>query len=314
MPANPEQALDQAIAWHLAMPEMSEGQWREFILWLEASPSHQAEFDRIARVDQLIGCPLPVAANFEPAIETQVRPKLRTGPRWALGAIAALIVGYVAWSSLSPMQERVQVEQTAAGTTKQITFSGRTRIDLNGETKLILDQSAPRQVKLESGEALFSVKHESQPFIVEAGGFKIKDLGTIFNVRISAASLEVKVREGQVLFDPEGANLKVSAGEMIAVDRARNVVIKAPASPSGDWLAGELAFENSTLSTVAAAMHRRSGINIQLADNLSNAPFTGNIKLSGDEQADAAHLARLIGASYRREGDVWVLSASSVSR
>lgn len=314
MPAKSEQVLDQAIAWHLMVPSMNDDQWDEFIAWLEASPQNRAEYDRIAEVDTL------VTALHDPAAGSGLNQAAWPGTRrrgpgrvWAFGAVAAVVVALAAWGT-RPTQLPVQIEQTAPGTTKQIAFAGGTTIDLNGETKLTLDQSNPREVALQSGEALFAVRHSKQPFVVEAGGFRMMDLGTIFNVQVSPAALELEVREGKVLFDPGGANLTVAAGQKVAVDLARNVVVKSAITSSSNWVAGELAFDNGSLAAVAAAMHRRSGINIRFSDSLSNAPFTGNIKLSGDEQVDAVHLANLIGANYHREGEAWVLTAKRAAR
>lgn len=310
MPAKAGAILDQAIAWHLRVPTMGEAQWGEFVAWLEASPANRAEYDRVSDVDALVGL-LPK----QPALAPFVRPAARVAVRkaWAFGAAAALVVALAGWG-YSSMQPELQVEQTDAGTVKQIAFAEGTKIDLNGETRLRFDQSNPREVRLDEGEALFTVHHSNRPFVVEAGGYRIKDLGTVFNVEVSARQLEVQVREGRVLFDPDGVNLTVGPGERVSVDRSRNIVVKSAAAPAGDWVKGELSFDNSSLLAVVSALHRRSGINIQLSDNLSNAPFTGNIRVSGDEEADAAHLASLIGASYRREGDGWVFSARGAVR
>lgn len=304
-------ALDQAIAWHLQASAMDESQWDKFIDWLEASPANRAEYDRLAQVDGLVAELQPRQARTPAAFHPASRR--RVAPLWGFGAVAALVVALATWS-LSPGGSSLQVEQTSAGTTKQIAFAGGTRIDLNGETRLTYEPSSPRQITLESGEALFSVHHSNQPFVVDAGGFRIRDLGTVFNVRVSPASLDLEVSEGQVLFDPGGANLTVNAGERVAVDRPRNLIVKSAMRTSGSWVSGELAFEDSKLSDVVAAMHRRSGIDIRLSEGLSNAPFTGNIRLSGEEQADVAHLASLIGADYRREGGAWVFTARGVPR
>ena len=39
---NAEQAeiIDQAIAWHLRLPDASADDWGNFIAWLEADPAH----------------------------------------------------------------------------------------------------------------------------------------------------------------------------------------------------------------------------------------------------------------------------------
>ncbi|MFX6838621.1 FecR family protein, partial [Acinetobacter baumannii] len=83
----------------------------------------------------------------------------------------------------------VQTERTRPGTTKELAFADGTRIDLNGQTALALDQADPRAVRLEQGEARFAVQHGAKPFTVQAGGFELRDLGTVFNVRLTPVAL-----------------------------------------------------------------------------------------------------------------------------
>lgn len=312
MRANHGQAFDQAISWHLKASSMGEDQWLEFIRWLERSPENRFEYDRVAKADSLVALTPPNSMQPEPIDLDKPSSQRRFGS-WARRAAALFVVALASWNLL-PSPQQPEVEQTEAGTVKQIEFAGGTRINLNGETRLLVDQTNPRSAKLQAGEVLISVRQSEKPFVVEAGGFKIQDLGTVFNVRLSDESLEIGVKEGKVLFDPGGLNLTVNAGEGILVDRTRNVVVKSPNVASGSWLDGELAFDDSNLAAVVAAMRRRSGIDIRLSPALSKTPFTGNIKLSRDESVDAAHLARLIGANYRREGDVWVFTPRGLPR
>lgn len=312
MPANLRSTLDDAIAWHIKSSSMNEAQWAEFVAWLEGSVENRFEYDRVATTDALIS-QLPIEQRRLTTDRLDAQPRRRRNFAPA-GAAAALLVAALMGMRIAPSSVSSRVEQTSAGTVKQIAFANGNRLDLNGETRLLLDPSDPRAVSLEKGEVLFAVKHSPQPFTVEAGGFKMQDLGTIFNVRMSDSVLELAVKDGSVLFDPDGTRLEIKAGESITVDRARNLVVKGQSSAVGGWVNGELSFEDSNLAAVVAAMHRRSGIEIRLTPALSSTPFTGNIKLSGNGAADAVHLARLIGANYTSEGDVWILSPGRGSR
>jgi transmembrane sensor len=215
---------------------------------------------------------------------------------------------------LWPRSPGPQVEQTQPGTTKQLAFADGTRIDLNGESALAIDQANPRAVRLDQGEARFAVHHGDKPFTVKAGGFTLRDLGTVFNVRLSDKALVLDVTEGSVLFDPGGANLTVLAGEQVSVDRRRNLVVKREGVAAGDWLRGDLVFDNATLADVAEAIHRRYGTEISLSAGLPERPFTGNIHLSGNAAADVARLVGLIGARYHREAEAWVITGTADRR
>jgi len=58
------------------------------------------------------------------------------------------------------------------------------KIALNANTSLsFIDKGSERYVKL-NGEALFEVVHdETKPFVIETGGLKVVDVGTVFNVK-----------------------------------------------------------------------------------------------------------------------------------
>jgi ferric-dicitrate binding protein FerR (iron transport regulator) len=68
--------IDQAIDWHLRQADMPADAWREFVAWLELSPTHAETYDRIAMEDRLLPRPAPPveAANDD-------RPAVR---RWAM--------------------------------------------------------------------------------------------------------------------------------------------------------------------------------------------------------------------------------------
>ena len=59
-----------------------------------------------------------------------------------------------------------------------------------------------RRVILERGEACFTVvKNPRRPFVVQAGGFEARALGTIYSVALKGSSAEVIVAEGTVALD-----------------------------------------------------------------------------------------------------------------
>ncbi|MEO6705699.1 MAG: FecR family protein [Ginsengibacter sp.] len=77
--------------------------------------------------------------------------------------------------------------KTANGERKMITLSDSTKIWLNVASELRVDKgfgTENRDVYL-IGEALFEVVHnESLPFVVHTDKYNVKDLGTIFNVKV----------------------------------------------------------------------------------------------------------------------------------
>ena len=312
-------ALEQAIAWHVRLPELSGSEWAEFVDWLESHESHRTAFDSVASADHFVadGIARSAPEKATPWADTAAPAAPRWGRRmtnkpWWGAAAAACLVAVAGWS-LWPAQSDPRIERTAPGTVKQLAFADGTKVDLNGGSVLTVDQANPREARLDEGEARFSVQHHERPFTLQAGGFVIRDLGTVFDVQLTPRTLQVLVREGSVGFDPQGVNLVLAAGERVVVDRDSNVVVRDRVDRPADWMRGELAFQNVPLADVVQSIHRRSGANISLSEGLSDRLFTGNIHLTGKEDTDVAHFAGLIGAGYRRDGAVWVISDAGTS-
>jgi len=312
-------ALEQAIAWHIRLPELSGGEWAEFVAWLELRETHRAAFEAVSKADGFVAEGMARAEPDETApwaarkagVNPPSRRAMALRPWWGAAAAACLMA--VAGWSLWPAQWDPRIERTAPGTVKQLAFADGTRVDLNGGSVLAVDQANPREARLDEGEARFSVQHHERPFTLQAGGFEIRDLGTVFDVQLTGRTLAVQVREGSVAFDPQGVNLVLGAGERVVVDRDRNVVVQDRVARPGDWVRGELTFQNVPVAEVVQSIRRRSGANISLSEGLSERTFTGNIHLTGKEDADVAHFARLIGAGYHRDGAVWVISDAGAS-
>src|SRR5690606_19734450 len=90
-----------------------------------------------------------------------------------------------------------------------------------------------RRIILETGEAHFEVVPDaSRPFIVTAGSVSVRAVGTAFNVKLAAESIDVLVVEGKVeLSRQEKATAASSerplivAGEQTRVPRTRSAAM-----------------------------------------------------------------------------------------
>lgn len=308
---------DAAVAWHIAMPTMTEDRWGDFTLWLEADPAHAAAYDAVALADRRLAEARPKAEVISLADRRAAgRPGVtRVGrrPLWIGGAIAASFAAFFAVHSVvrAPVDSQYSVS-TVAGASRTVAMGAGSSVTLNGGTRMAFDSANPRSARLDEGEALFSVHHDaSKPFEVALGRFRVVDLGTVFNIVRSHGRLSIAVAEGQVLFDPDGAKLTLGAGDAVIVDEKANILTRARAGNVGGWRKGEMEFTAAPLSEVADAIHRRTGAQIQIGAPLSNAPFTGNVHVTGETERDARHLAQLVGAEISRDGAKWVLSPTA---
>jgi len=304
--------VDQAIDWHLRQAELSSAEWHDFVVWLEADAAHAAAYDRVALDDalladlprQAVSPPLAAPARF-----VSMRP--RRWP-WAVGgtAIAAGIAALVMPIALTPGSAAYTV-RTAPGESRSVTLADGTRIDMNGGTTLRLDRNDPRVASLDTGEAVFTVHHDGgKAFVLQSRGLAVQDVGTVFDVVRHDKRLYVAVAEGAVSFQPGRDAIPLTAGNALVVREDINQVARVPVAVDavGGWRSGRLTFNGTPLGEVAAAIRRTNGADVRFDADLSGRPFTGMVRLTGDAAKDIPHIAALVGARWRRDGERWVIS------
>lgn len=307
---------DAAVEWHIAMPSMDEGRWLAFTAWLEADPAHGAAYDAVALADRQFAevCRSPLRAAWADPVPVRgptFFTRFTRKPVWIGAACAASLAALLVVGTMQAgRRDTGYGVATRAGTSRTVAMGDGSAVALNGATRMAFDRANPRIARLEQGEALFSVRHDAdKPFIVTMGRFRVEDLGTVFNIVRDGGHISVAVAQGRVLFDPDGVRLTLGAGDAIMVDEGENSVTRSKAVKVGGWQRDDMEFTDTPLAEVASAIHRRTGTEISFSPPLSQAPFTGNIKLSGTAGADARHLANLVGADLHRDGEKWVLSS-----
>lgn len=160
---------------------------------------------------------------------------------------------------------------------RQLVLDDGTLAELNrGAALTVAFTEAERRVRLTRGEALFTVaKNPARPFIVEAGGVTVRAVGTAFNVRLSAAEVDVLVTEGRVQLDRPAAPLAtpslVSAGQravmpLAAAAPVTTAVSRADIDRALIWQPKLLEFAAAPLAEVVTEFNRRNAVQILVAD------------------------------------------------
>ena len=177
------------------------------------------------------------------------RPKRRVGRyRGALAAAAGVLLAMAAvvatYSYLA-----LPHYATRIGEQRDVLLPDGSRVTLNTNTSLTVRYSKSRRyIELTRGEALFSVKHDSQwPFDVTAGGILTRALGTEFNVDLRQSNVTVSVLEGAV---------QVAAPNKVVADASHG-------RSSAAAIGGEL---QAGLSTVAPALAKGEAVEIRSGD------------------------------------------------
>lgn len=308
-----EHAAAEAVAWHLRLPTADGGAWMAFTEWLEADPRHARAYDALAVADAELTDALsppdwsqatsPVAANDD-------RPTPRR--RWMLGVVGGLAAAGIVGVMLpleNPSSTAARIIETPAGVRRSVTLADGSRIDLNGGTRLAIDDSASRLVTLERGEAIFRVTHDAaHPFVVQSGTMRLQDVGTVFNVARVGAHLGVQVAEGAVMFQPERERIMLTAGAALShLDGEAPRMSGIAIDDVGSWRKGRLVFQQTPVRLVAAALERSTGTVVRVAPALAETPFTGSIGVTGGADRLIPRAAALIGARAEHVDGRWML-------
>lgn len=274
----------------------------EFFQWQAADPRHREWFARHRagwrRLDAI--------ADWRPEHGTEPNPDVLARPirrRWARPifmtafAAALALAAVVIW----PRAPASTAPQAASGGYERRILDDGSVAELNHGAEIEVNfTAAERRVVLRRGEALFTVsKNPQRPFIVRARGVDVRAVGTAFNVRLEAASVEVLVTEGRVQVAPPVAATAAVASDatppapvplVVAGERAL-VTLSTPAAPAitktteaqlarvRAWQPQLLDFSSTPLSEVLAELNRRNRVQLILADPASaRVPIVASIR------------------------------------
>lgn len=185
---------------------------------------------------------------------------------------------------------------TRTGEQLELTLADGSRVWLGARsTLLVAFDGAARNVRLESGEAYFSVKKDRlRPFRVLAPAGTITAVGTAFDVRASADRVTVAVTEGTVSVAAnapapgrQAPEVRVASGHQITIEAHRPIRVNAvmtSASPGerSRWREGVLVYRDEPLRDVIADVARYSQRPIDIVDDAA-----GEMHFSGVVYRDA---------------------------
>ncbi|HWI86441.1 MAG TPA: FecR domain-containing protein [Sphingomonas sp.] len=277
---NGPHVTDQAALWMARSRDPHFSDWDALTDWLEADPAHNRAYEAAFAGHELAGELKPLAV-----VPTEV--VTRRHWRWyATGGAGAAAAAAAAWFALmipaaapAPM-----IAETNFGERRLVAMADGTRIALNGGSRLVLSASDPRTARLERGEAMFNVVHDdNRPFTVDVAGERLVDLGTRFNVIRRTRDSEIAVAEGAVLYDPQGAAVRLGPGRQLRKQDQSRLVEVSDVDPAavGTWAAGRLVYRGAPLSRVAEDLGRLTGERMEIGPDLARRAFTGVIVVPG---------------------------------
>lgn len=247
-------------------------------------------------------------AMLEPAhavADLQEPPKRRGMGRRAfflgggLGlAAAAAGVAVLAWPG--------EQYETAIGEIRRVPLNDGSIVAINTQSRVEIEMAeASRTIALHRGEAWFQVAHdETRPFVVEAGGVRVRAVGTAFAVRRREGGADVIVTEGvvEVWSEAAGARTRLSAGERAFVADVAAVQQISNVPSEGDrllaWRSGKIDLAGETLATAVAEFNRYNARHIEIAPSLAEERFYGVFR-TDDPEGFARAVELSVGARAR---------------
>lgn len=296
-PRSPSELQNTAAQWVARRNngESSAEDQRAFLLWINASDSHrrayeQAEslWERMRNIDEIADRQLAEARAY--------REKCRKRPgrqKFVALAAALLLATGLLWYSdlLSHLNE--QTYRTALGERKKINLPDGSQLELNTHSEATVHYSRrSREIRLIRGQAVFTVAHDdSRPFDVLAGGGRIRDIGTQFDVRLMEDRVSVAVLDGEIEISGNADAVptrRLQRGLRLSYTRAGELTAPQPIDLNtvSAWREGQLVFRGQALKEVLEELGRYhpAGITVstpQILDTRVSGTFpTDNLPLA----------------------------------
>lgn len=273
----------EAADWHaqLESPDMD---WEAFAAWLDADPAHRVAYDAIALLDaeievQRVAIIAGLPANDVDDDQTTVGKRRR----WWIGggvtaAIAIIAVLFMPKMATVPTETMVAYS-TGPARTRTIDLKDGSHILLDRNSRLALSDGPSPRVEMQRGAAYFDVRHDpSRAFLIQAGGYEIRDIGTKFDLVMTPQRLGVAVSEGKLMVAPkDGAGTSIVEGERIDVapQTGEAQVSRIAAASVGSWRSGQLVYQATPLALVANDLTRYVGRPVTVD------PSIGDLRVSG---------------------------------
>jgi transmembrane sensor len=313
--------IEQAAADWVAQLDrgpLSESEQKELEQWAAADPRRAGAYARALAVslhfDRAVALGNEFAAKHHPVEAPTTRRRFMAV---AASAAAACATGMGIFTfSRRPVAALPPPIGTAKGAVREVVLREGSTVTLNTMTELRSELTAAlRRVDLLRGEALFDVaKEPGRPFIVYAGDFSVRAVGTSFTVRrIGPDAIKVVVTEGIVEVSRRQDVLgRLHAGIAFAVDASATPVIET-LNPSQvgsalAWRSGQIDLQGLTLSEAAEEFSRYSNLRIRVSDpSIANLHIAG-VYATSDPAGFAKNVALSLGLKSVRRGNEVILS------
>jgi transmembrane sensor len=314
----PDEATREAAGhWFAVLRRgpMSLDERQAFDAW-RAEPLNQRALDRMHELwGELSGLK---------ALAPEMPRRSRVGGRAMAGLAAAGVVLSVGGAAglWTYTQGRGEAVSTKIGEQQTKSLPDGSVVALNVVTSINYRMKPhQRSVRLDEGQAAFFVrKDKTRPFLVDAGDYEVRAVGTAFDVRRRDGTVDVAVSEGVVsvkaLRGPRAGEdlVRLAAGQRLRLPSADQPgplnVIPVPIDSVAEWRMRVVDYEDATVATVAADLSRFYQRPVTVSDStLARRRVTLRLQVNEREQT-LRTLTELLGAKIDRGAASDALSPS----
>ena len=276
-----DEELEIAADWADRLPDLTAAERADLEAWLAGGPGRAAAFALMRDTQR-------DTALVEAAERVRAAPVAKRSFRMGLiAAGVALVAGLSAVVLVRPYLAAVEkpIELvTPVGQRAEHRLSDTSVVTLAADTGVSVRYSpAARDVALKKGDAVFQVaKDAERPFRVQAGDTRVTAVGTTFEVERVSDAVQVRVFDGVVKVDRDGAERRLGKGEwlMLVADRAP-VQGRLGADSYQAWRSDWLDADALPLKYVIARLNRYTAQSVSLHD-----PALGELKVTGRFKLD----------------------------
>lgn len=262
-----EEALKrEALAWvaRIGLGNATEDDLAALRRWRDTSPAHAAALARAGLLWRDLGPPVEALARAGLAMAPgrAYRPSRRAllGGAVAVGAAASAALLLRPPLALWPSLDELQADyRTGTGEQRHLALSDAVSIEMNTRTSISIRPAADGSgVELISGEAAVTVRPSvAQPFIVVAGGGRMRATQATFDVRVTGSAVCVTCIDGEVAVEEAGRTLRVGPARQVAYgERSLGDIVVADPAAVAAWREGMLVFHDTPLAQVIDEVNR----------------------------------------------------------
>lgn len=203
-----------------------------------------------------------------------------------------------------------------------VPYGKRQKVVLPDGTKVILNAGSylkyPGQFGKEDrcvnfkGEAYFDVaKNKDCPFIIQSQDYKVRVLGTTFNLNNyeDSEELQLTLCTGKVLMNFGEEQLKLAPGEQLVLDKTNMHLEREHVNTQNYmlWMQNKLYFNRTPIQEVIRRLERVYNCTIQLDPNFVFNNFLSGTHDNKSLEAVLKSIRLATGIKYKKENDLYIL-------